>query len=161
MMNLLKKLMRSLHHLKTSDIWEVASMKSYIHGLHHIGIPTKHIEKTVNFYKAFGAEIVFEKMDEDNNKPIRVVLMKFCNILIEMYERMEIAEISGAIDHLAFEVEDIYNLFEIARKQGYTLMKDCKDSVQLSTYWPKGTRWFIVIGVNGEKIEFCQEMALQ
>ncbi len=133
-------------------------MKNYIHGLHHIGMPTTCIEKTVDFYKSFGAEIVFEKMDEDNGKPIRVILMKFCNILMELYERMETVGISGTIDHLAFEVEDIDTLFEIVREQGYTLMEDCKGSVQLSTYWPKGTRWFIVIGVNSEKIEFCQEM---
>jgi catechol 2,3-dioxygenase-like lactoylglutathione lyase family enzyme len=133
-------------------------MKSYIHGLHHVGIPTKNIEKTIKFYKSFGAVIAFEKMDEDNGQPIRVVLMKFCNIFIELYERLEIPELTGAIDHLAFEVENIDTLFEIARKQGYTFMEDCKDGVQLSTYWPKGTRWFIVIGVNGEKIEFCQEV---
>ncbi len=134
-------------------------MKSCIHGLHHIGIPTTGIEKTVNFYRAFGAEAVFEKTDEDNGKPIQVVIMKFCNTLIELYERTETAGKSGAIDHLAFEAEDIDALFEIARKQGFTLTEECKDSVQLSTYWPKGVRWFIVTGVNGEKIEFCQEKA--
>lgn len=133
-------------------------MKRYIHGLHHIGIPTIYIEKTADFYKSFGAEIVFEKMDEDNGKPIRVILVKFCNILLELYERLETAGTSGAIDHLAFEVEDIETLYEIARKQGYTFMEDCKDHVQLSSYWPNGARWFIVIGANNEKIEFCQEM---
>lgn len=136
-------------------------MKNHIQRLHHVGMPTTNIKGTVDFYQSFGGEILFEKMDEDEGKPIKVVLLRFCDITIEIYERTKITEKPGAIDHLAFEVKDIETLFDVAVKQGYTLMAECKEKIQISTYWPARTQWFIVIGVNNEKIEFCQEMSLK
>ncbi len=62
----------------------------------------------------------------------------------------------GAIDHIAFQVTGIEELYRKAREGGYTLMEDCAERVQPTTYWPQDIRWFIVIGPNGEKVEFSQ-----
>lgn len=133
-------------------------MKEYIKGLHHIGIPTRNMDDTIKFYSSFGAKIVFEKEDTFEGKPIRVVLIKFLDVILELYEREHTANMTGAIEHLAFSVNDIDQMYKIAKEKQYNFMEDCKDSIQVSTYWPNTARWFIVYGVNGEKIEFCQEM---
>lgn len=133
-------------------------MKEYIKGLHHVGLPTTKMDDTLRFYMDFGAYILQEKMDEDEGKPIRVVLLQFCGLIIECYERREMAGIPGAFDHLAFQVEDIEKMYELAKEKGYRFMDDCKDSIQPTSYWPGDTRWFIVYGANGEKIEFCQDL---
>lgn len=127
-----------------------------IKGLHHVGLPTACIEKSVAFYEKLGGEICFEKMDEFEGEPIRVVLMSFYGTVIEMYERKETAMVSGAWEHLAFQVDNLEELYEMAKKEGLDLMEDCKDEIQYSSYWPNGAHWFIVYGMNGEKIEFCK-----
>lgn len=133
-------------------------MKEYIKGLHHIGIPTQNMDETIKFYSSFGAEIIFGKEDTYEGKPIRVVLMKFIDVVLELYEREQTVGITGAIDHIAFSVRNIDEMYKIAREKKYNFMEDCMNSVQTSTYWPHSTRWFIVYGVNGEKIEFCSEI---
>lgn len=133
-------------------------MKEYIKGLHHIGIPTQDMDETIKFYLSFGADIIFKKEDTYEGKPIRVVLMKFFDVILELYERKETACITGAIEHLAFSVKNIDKMYKIAKEKEYNFMSDCINNVQMSTYWPNPTQWFIVYGVNGEKIEFCQEI---
>lgn len=44
---------------------EGSKMKQYLTGLHHFGIPTTDIDGTVAFYQKLGAEILFEKTDEE------------------------------------------------------------------------------------------------
>ena len=127
-----------------------------IKGLHHVGLPTSCIEESVAFYKKLGGEICFEKMDEFEGLPIRVVLMSFYGTVIEMYERKETAMTTGAWEHLAFQVENLEELYEMVKKEGFRLMDDCKEEIQYSSYWPDGAHWFIVYGMNGEKIEFCK-----
>lgn len=129
-----------------------------IDGLHHIGIPTADIDATIGFYSNFGAEIIFEKVDSFEENPIRVVLMAFANVVLELYERSQTALIAGAMDHLAFKVQDIDGLYRIAKEKGLKLMQDCSEEIQVSTYWPDSTRWFIIYGINNEKIEFCESM---
>ncbi|MGE5495968.1 MAG: VOC family protein [Burkholderiales bacterium] len=133
-------------------------MKKYIKGLHHIGIPTSNMADTVKFYASFGAAVMFEKEDVCEGKPIRVVLMKMLDVVFEFYERDNTAGISGAIDHIAFCVDNIDEMYRIAKENNYSFMQDCAESVQVSTYWPHSAKWFIVYGINGEKIEFSQEL---
>ncbi len=135
-------------------------MKERIEGLHHIGIPTKNMEATVDFYSSFGGEVIFEKEDTHEGKPIQVVLMKFMDTVFEFYEREQTTSNTGAIEHLAFSVNDIDGLYKIAKNIGYDFMQECVDRVQMSTYWPNSLRWFIVYGANGEKIEFCQSITV-
>ena len=73
-----------------------------------------------------------------------------------MYERRKLAGVVGAWEHLAFRVENLEELYEYVKREGFQLMDECKDNIQFSSYWPDGTHWFIVYGVNGEKIEFCK-----
>ncbi len=128
-------------------------MIKYLKGIHHVGLPTNNMDGTIEFYKKLGGSIVFEKMDEEAGKPIRVVHIKLADLKIEVYERDEIAGVAGAFDHIAFQVNDIEAAFEFAKNLGLKFMEN---EINVSTYWPDGARWFIVYGVNGEKLEFTQ-----
>lgn len=129
----------------------------HIQRLHHIGMPTSKMDATVMFYQDLGAKVVFEKTDECEGQPIRVVLLDLRGTLIECYERPATAMRTGAIEHLAFAVDRVEELYAICKDKGYRLMEDCAERLGRSSYWPKGARWFIVYGPNEEKIEFCQE----
>lgn len=131
-------------------------MREFVKGLHHVGIPVKDMDATVEFYESLGATVYFSKEDTEEGEPIRVVIFEFGGIYIETYERKVTAEKEGAIDHLAFQVSNIDEIYQLAKDRGYTLMSDCSESIQPTTYWPGKVRWFIIIGPNGEKLEFCE-----
>ena len=54
-------------------------------GLQHIGIPTNDMDKTVEFYKKIGFEVAHETKDGD----VRVVFLKFRDLILETYENKE------------------------------------------------------------------------
>lgn len=131
-------------------------MKKFVKGLHHAGIPVKDMDATIKFYESLGASVYFSKEDEEEGEPIRVVIFQFGGIYIETYERKETAGKEGAVDHLAFQVSNIDEIYQRAKEKGYRLLEDCSAEIQPTTYWPGRTRWFIIIGPNGEKLEFCE-----
>lgn len=131
-------------------------MREFVKGLHHVGIPVKDMDETIKFYRSLGAAVYSEKEDVDEGEPIRVVIFEFCGIYIETYERKITAGKEGAIDHLAFQVSNIDEMYQRAKDKGYKLMSDCSENIQPTTYWPGKIRWFIIIGPNGEKLEFCE-----
>ena len=65
-------------------------------GLQHIGIPTNDMDKTVEFYKKIGFEVAHETKDGD----VRVVFLKFRDLILETYENKEAALCDGAVDHM-------------------------------------------------------------
>ncbi|MDD3212591.1 MAG: VOC family protein [Eubacteriales bacterium] len=132
-------------------------MKELIRGLHHIGLPTSCMDETIAFYQSFGATVKFQKTDVYEGKPIRVTLLQWLDVVVECYERSETAQAPGAFDHLAFQTQNIEEMYRVCKEKGYNFMEDCASQLGESSYWPTNTRWFILIGPNGEKIEFCQE----
>lgn len=128
-------------------------MKEFLCGVHHIGLPTNNMDETIAFYQKLGAQTVFEKTVQEAGKPIRVVHLRLADLLIEAYERDEISGVAGAVDHVAIQVNDIDAVYKRVKEMGLTLMVD---EIGISEYWPNPTRWFFVIGCNGERIEFEQ-----
>jgi len=129
-------------------------MKEFLEKLHHIGIPTTDMDSTIDFYTKLGGEIIFEKVDEDDGNPCRVTHIRFSDLIIELYEREKNLGESGAIDHIAFQVNDIEGAFRWAQNMKFTFFDE---KILKSSYWKGGMRWFILIGCNGEKIEFAQK----
>jgi catechol 2,3-dioxygenase-like lactoylglutathione lyase family enzyme len=119
-------------------------------GIHHIGIPTEDIQKTIDFYGRLGFVIDLQTVNSDGAP---TCFLKLKNLLIETYQLPHTKKISGAIDHFAIEVNDVDRAFVELKNDGFTLL--C-DEIQFLQYWENGVRFFTVQGPNLEIIGFFQ-----
>lgn len=124
-------------------------IKEYITGLQHIGIPTRDFEKTVAFYESLG----FEKYMQTKNGDDDVAFLRLKGLVIETYTGAAVGK-TGSIDHIAIDVTDIEKVFELARNGGYRMIDDKINF--LPTFWDNGTKYFMIEGPNGERVEFNQ-----
>ncbi len=80
-------------------------------------------------------------------------------MIIEIYQmpKIELNEIrnrkNGYIDHMAFDVDDIDAVFNELKSKGFNI--DEPAPVYLP-FWKNGCKYFNLIGINGERIEFNQ-----
>lgn len=121
----------------------------YMTGVQHIGIPTKNITATKEFYQKLGFEIAFETINEGS----QVCFLKLGDLVMEVYESAEAAMCIGAIDHVAINVTDIENVYSCICDMG---LNTSEDEIHELPFWEKGVRFFTIKGPNEEKIEFSQ-----
>ncbi|QBE97395.1 VOC family protein [Blautia producta] len=125
------------------------TIKNYINGIQHIGIPTNKMDTTIDFYEKLGFEIAFETVNNGD----RVVFLKLNNLVIETYEAESPKEEYGAIDHIALDVTDIEQVYEEIEKLGLNTLND---SMNFLPFWEHGVRFFTIEGPNKERVEFSQ-----
>lgn len=123
--------------------------KENITGVQHLGLPTNDIEKTIEFYKMLGFEIVYQTV----NGSEKVAFLRLGNLTIETYENKQAALKHGAWDHVALDVKDVEAAFEAAKENGLDIIEDV---IQFLPFWDNGVKFFNVIGPNNEKVEFSQ-----
>ena len=126
-------------------------LKRYSKGIQHIGIPTKRMDETVEFYKSLGLEIVYNTIYSDK----RVAFLKIGSLVLEIYEDEEVPGNIGAINHIAIDVYDIEETFSYIQK--CNLNKN-NDKIHFLPFWKNGIQYFTIVGPNEELIEFCQYM---
>lgn len=126
-------------------------MKEYVTGIQHVGIPTKDMKATVEFYKKIGFETAFETINEENGA--KVVFVKQKNLVIETYEETDVKMESGAIDHVAIDVTDIEKVYEEVCTMGLNTLGD---EIHFLPFWENGVRFFTIKGPNAERVEFSQ-----
>lgn len=119
-------------------------------GLQHIGLPTNDIEKTKAFYQTLGFQCVYETVIEATNE--KVAFLRLGNVTVETYENGNAAMAHGAWDHVALDVTDIEAAFEAVREAELPIFEE----IQFLPFWENGVKYFIVLGPNGEKVEFNQ-----
>lgn len=117
-----------------------------ITGIQHLGIPTKDVEKTVEFYKSLGFTV------EWSTKEFNVAFLRLKDIVIETY-KAEACGKTGAIDHIAINVTDVDAIFADLKSTGYKLLDNEVNSLP---FFNKGVKFFTIEGPNAEKIEFNQ-----
>lgn len=123
-------------------------MKNYATGVQHIGIPTKDIKATKEFYEKLGFAVAFETVNEGSN----VAFLRLENLVIETYED-DAKMIAGAIDHIAIDVNDVEQVYkEICNMELNTLQGE----IHFLPFWENGVRFFTIKGPNEERIEFSQ-----
>lgn len=122
-------------------------------GLQHIGLPTKDLKKSIEFYESLGFENIYET--KIANTPESVAFMKLKNLVMEVYESKETAGKDGAIEHIALDVTDIEGVFEEIRAGGYHMLDG---EIQFLPFWEHGVKYFRITGPNGEMIEFNQRL---
>lgn len=127
-------------------------IKDFTTGVQHIGIPTDDIEKTIEFYHALGFETALRTI----NGTEEVAFLQLHNLTIETYQNRQAKMEYGAIDHIAIDVKDIENLFNVVKEAGTFKMLDRQ--VNSLPFWKNGVKFFTIEGPNREKIEFCEKL---
>ena len=126
-------------------------LKNYSTGIQHIGIPTNDIEKTIAFYKELGFETALQTINKEADE--KVAFLKLKTLVIETYENKAAKFESGAIDHVAIDVNDIEEVYQyISEKK----LNTTNDTIHFHPFWKNGVRFFTIEGPNMEKIEFSQ-----
>lgn len=120
-------------------------------GIQHIGIPTNDIEKTIAFYESLGFRNIYRTRNEAADEEVCFLQMK--NLCIETYQNRKASLRAGAVDHIAIDVTDIEAAYQAAQDLGCTFFEE---GISGLPFWEKGIRYFILLGPNQEKIEFCQ-----
>ena len=123
--------------------------KQYCTGVQHIGLPTLDMAATLAFYQGLGFTIAYETV----NRGCRVVFLRLGSLTIETYESPDAVQSVGAIAHVALNVTDVDAVWKLANQAGLRLLDP---EIRFLPFWEKGTRFFNVLGPNGEIVEFSQ-----
>lgn len=126
-------------------------IKDFCTGIQHIGIPTNDIEETIQFYECLGFHVALATRNND----VTVTFLQLHNLIIEAYENKLATMQPGAIDHIAIDVKNIDELFNISKAKNLHLLNH---EVQFLPFWEKGVKFFTILGPNKEKIEFCEKL---
>lgn len=127
------------------------NIKDFTTGVQHIGIPTNDIEKTIEFYHTLGFTTVFRTV----NGTEEVAFLQLHNLVIETYQNHQAAMAYGAIDHIAIDVKNIDELFNVVKHAGQKMLDT---EVHSLPFWENGVKFFTIEGPNSEKIEFCERL---
>lgn len=120
-------------------------------GLQHVGLPTNDLKATITFYESLGFETVYQVKNEAAGEDVAFLRLK--NLTIEAYENGRAAMQSGAIDHIAIDVDDVEAAYRLAQEQGYQIVSN---GVEFLPFWQNGVKFFILLGPNQERVEFNQ-----
>lgn len=123
-------------------------------GLQHVGLPTNDLKATIAFYESLGFETVYQVRNEAAGEDVAFLRLK--NLTIEAYENGRAAMQSGAIDHIAIDVDDVEAAYRLAQEQGYRIVSN---GVEFLPFWQKGVKFFILLGPNQERVEFNQYLS--
>jgi catechol 2,3-dioxygenase-like lactoylglutathione lyase family enzyme len=126
-------------------------MENYITGLQHIGVPAGDIDASIAFYESLGFKIIYETKLND---VARVVYLEMKGIVIETYESDEPAGVTGAIDHITLDVTDIDAVYELAKKNGYTITDG--GGINFLPFWDNGIKYIMLEGPSKERVELTQ-----
>ena len=126
-------------------------MSDYVTGLQHIGIPTKDLGESLLFYTELGFDPVYST--ENPNGGGTVCFMRQGSLTLEIYECDDAALCTGAIEHIALDVNDIEEAFRFVQSRG---MKCLDEEIRSLPYWENGIRYFTLEGPNKEKVELSQ-----
>lgn len=126
-------------------------LKNYSTGIQHIGIPTNDIEKTIAFYKELGFETALQTINKEADE--KVAFLKLKTLVIETYENKAAKLESGAIDHVAVNVNNIEEVYQYIREKK---LNTTNDTIHFLPFWENGVKFFTIEGPNMEKIEFSQ-----
>lgn len=134
-------------------------MNIRINHIQHIGIPVTDLKVSEAFYKKLGFENIMASGFDYNGGKGKVAMMQSGDIIIEIYQmpEKELAEIrnrkNGHIDHIAFDVFDIDEAFNELKKNSLPIIED---SPVFLPFWKNGCKYFIILGPDGERLEFNQ-----
>jgi lactoylglutathione lyase len=137
----------------------MSNLKLNITKLQHTGIPVTDIKISEAFYIRLGFENVMQAGFDHEGEEGICIMMKMLDIVIELYQMPEknLAEIrarkDGHIDHIAFDVTDIEETYNVCKTAGLNIIEPAPVYLK---FWERGCRYFNIIGPDGERLEFNQ-----
>ncbi len=134
-------------------------MNIKLNHIQHIGIPVTDIKVSEAFYEQLGFNNVMGATFDFKGKKGTVAMMRLNEMIIELYqlpdgELMEIAtRKNGHIDHIAFDVDDIEQVFNELKRASFNIIEE--QPVFLG-FWKNGCKYFNITGPDNERLEFNQ-----
>lgn len=127
------------------------ALTDFISGFQHIGIPTNDLPATIAFYEGLG----FSNLGTFPNGVKQAAFLKYDTLVIEAWTAPA-GVTEGAINHFSLDTNDVEGDFAAAKADGHNLITP--EIMSIPTFWEHGTRFFKLLGPNGEVIEICQIM---
>jgi lactoylglutathione lyase len=126
-----------------------------IKSLAHIGLRVQNLALSCGFYQSLGFEPQRQLEIEDKRGMIAIQFMQMHGSVLELYQlpwqtETRAAQDSG-IDHLAWQVEDLDATERWITALGYPVVEGPCDH-------PAGSRYFMITGPDGERVEFLQPL---
>lgn len=128
-------------------------------GLQHIGLPVSSLARSREFYQKLGfGQIMAAEFTIDGQQG-QVAMMERDGVVMELYQMPEIfladirARRDGHLDHVAFSVADVEAALAELKAAGMTPVDP--EPVFLK-FWDRGCRFFVILGPDGERLEFNQ-----
>ena len=103
-------------------------MNLKINHLQHVGVPVTDIEISQSFYERLGFQRAMNATFVHEGEQGKVSMMKREGIIIELYQMPEAELVNvrqrkdGRIDHIAFDVDDINETFDLLKKEVFTII---------------------------------------
>lgn len=126
--------------------------------IQHIGIPVSNTEKTIQFYRLLGFEVAMDRSFDHEEGSGRCVMMQQGDVILEFYRLPEAVlarDIStrrdGHIDHIAFDVKNIDQVYDEFKKAGFGPLQPAPVFLD---FWDHGVKFFHILGPDGERLEF-------
>lgn len=126
-------------------------ISDYATGIQHLGIPTKDMKKTVNFYQELGFETALSTVNEATGQNVN--FLRLGNLVIETYDSEEAAMCYGGIEHVAINVTDLQAVYDMICEKNLNTLND---EIHFLPFWDNGVKFFTIEGPNKEKVEFSQ-----
>lgn len=127
------------------------AIEKYTTGLQHVGIPTRDMAATTEFWTKLG----FNLKGEFKNGEATVKFFEYKGLVIETWEGSdeEANQTVGAINHISLDTTDADALFAEFQNADFNLLND---EVQHLPFWDNGIKFFNIQGPNQEIVEFCE-----
>lgn len=127
-------------------------------GLAHVGIYTKDMNKSKEFYvNTLGFEVIEEKvLDKPDNHHLDICMVKCGSLVVELLHHSDVNEnpegSNAAIEHLAMEVTELPQLVSDLKEKG---IKFETDIIEVDNLF-NGVRVIFFRGPSNEKLEFFE-----
>ncbi|SFL56397.1 VOC family protein [Pelosinus propionicus] len=116
----------------------------------HIGLVVKDADRSSLFYQqVLDCEVVNSYQDER----VKLIFLNSGGQIIELVQRLQESaseRAAGIVDHIAFEVEDVYAEMERLHAAGVVTLSDTPAGIGRSL------KNFFFLGPDGERLEFLQ-----
>jgi catechol 2,3-dioxygenase-like lactoylglutathione lyase family enzyme len=131
-------------------------------GLHHIALHTKDSERSIAFYKVFGAEIIDHTVTYIANRPghfWKLTLLQVADFVLELKEpscpdEMQLSD-NGYFNHICLKVSDVEQSVASLKEKGVNSFI-APEIRQHSIYSPRGIKNAFLRGPDGEQIELVE-----